>query len=209
MLNFKYYNTKYLIIVVLLLSFLIDKVLYAFVIPLLKTYGIDFFRAPGNVSLILIILLAYDKYLWKYPLLNKLVTIPNMSGRYKGLIKYNFEGQLGETKCVIEINQTASKIKLHTYFKNSSNEKSESISLIENIIKDTDGFYKVYFFYFNGGNKMDATLDAHEGANVLKYCPKIKNDKPKLIGHYFTNRNKQTKGEIEVSFKTKNIKGKY
>lgn len=209
MLNFKYYNTKYLIVVILLLSFVFDKIINDCLLPLLVSYNFGFIRVPGNVSLITLFLILYDNYLWKFPIFKLLVTIPNISGRYKGFIKYNFDGKLSKIKCIIEIIQTASNIKLHTYIKNSSNEKSQSISIIESIIKDTDNFYKVYFFYFNGGNKMDSTLDAHEGANVLKYYPKIKNDKSKLIGHYFTNRNIQTKGEIEVIFKSKKIKGKY
>ncbi|MCF6167087.1 hypothetical protein [Lutibacter sp.] len=209
MLNFKYYRTTPLIVIILLSSIGIDFCLENWIVPYLESKGIMHMRAPGNIAIIGGFLAFYDSYLWKLPIFRLLVNIPNVSGRYKGKIKYNFNEKYGEKECSIEVKQTASKIKVHSYFNNELNEKTDSKSLVEDVRLEEDGFFDIYMFYLNNGNKINSTLDCHEGANKLRYIPRNKENKAKLMGHYFTNRQIQTRGEIEVVFETKNLKGEF
>lgn len=206
--SFKYYHTTPLIIIILLLASGIDLVFTELLIPLMSNYDISFLRAPGNASLIGMFLLLYDKLLWKLNIFNLIVRIPDISGRYRGKINYEFKGVPGEKDCVVEITQTSSRIKIHSYFNNSKSERTSSKSLVENI-EEEDGFYNIYLYYFNSGSKENNILDCHEGANMLKFIPTTKNSPKKLVGHYFTNRNIQTRGSMEVEFETKELKGTF
>ena len=209
MLNFKYYKTTWLIFIIIVLAISIDFIFEECLVPYLKSKGIEFLRAPGNVTFIALILTFYDNFLWKLPVFNLLVNLPDVSGRYKGKIKFEFQGEKGEKECSIEVKQSASKIKIHSYFNNELNEKTDSRSLVEDIRLEEDGFFDIYLFYINNGNKINSTLDCHEGANKLRYIPANTDRKAKLIGHYFTNRQIQTRGEIETEFESKNLKGEF
>ncbi|KAB1064088.1 Cap15 family cyclic dinucleotide receptor domain-containing protein [Salibacter halophilus] len=204
--SFKYYYTTPLIVIILSLAGLIDLIIDGLLFPLMKDANIEFLRAPGNASLIASFLLLYDRVLWKLPVFNLLVDVPNINGRYEGKVKYEFHGSPGETECFVEVKQTSSAIKVNSYFKNENKPSTNSKSLVESIKKE-DGFHSIYLYYFNNGSKENADLDCHEGANMLKFIPAHNNEPQKLIGHYFTNRKEQTRGIMEVEFKSKKLKG--
>lgn len=206
--NFRYYNTTGLIILILLLAFVIDSLLKDALIPFMHQRHIELLRAPGNASLIGMFLILYDKVLWKWPVFSFLVNVPDMRGRYIGKIKYEFDGILQEKECAVEVTQTASKIKVHSYFSKENSSHTSSKSLIENI-EEEDGFYYVHLYYLNNGSKDTKDLDGHEGANMLKFIPKKENKNKTLTGHYFTNRKIQTRGSIEVEFNSKKLKGTF
>jgi len=207
--SLKYYKTGITITAIILLAGLFDLFFQKCLSPLLAEFLSNYngiLRAPSNATLIGLVLWFHNQCGWKYPVLNKLVTIPNMNGRYEGKINYEFDGKKEEKDCAIEIVQNATNIKINSYFSNAQGELTTSESLVEDI-KKKDGFYFVYFFYLNSGSKIDGSLDCHEGANVLKF---LRSDEGiKLVGHYFTNRKIQTRGVIEVVFKTKYRKGEF
>ncbi|GMN11365.1 hypothetical protein MTsPCn9_10280 [Croceitalea sp. MTPC9] len=209
MLSFKYYKTSWLIPVILILAAGLDFAIVEWLIPVLKERDMDFLRAPTNVALITGFLKVYDKYLWRFKGLNFLVNVPNMSGRYKGCVKYEWDKKKEKKPCFIEIKQTASKIKINGYFNDDNEESTDSYSLVEDIRLGEDTFYWIYFFYTNGGHKINATLDDHEGANVFKYLPAEIGGKAKLKGYYFTNRTVQTRGAIEAEYETNKLKGTF
>jgi hypothetical protein len=208
--NLRYYKITPLIVLILLLSAGIDYAISNLLIPLTENiFNLQNYRAPATTSLIGGVLFIYNGFLWRFPVFNLLLKVPDIAGRYKGKIKYEYNGKMGKKKCVIEVTQTASKIKIHSYFNNDNDEKTSSKSLVEDIKKDEDGFFEIYFFYLNSGSKIDGVLDCHEGANTLRFIP-AKNDKSqKLVGHYFTNRQNQTRGEIEVYFESKDLIGEF
>ena len=137
------------------------------------------------------------------------MAVPNMSGRYKGKVKYNLNNISGEKECYIEITQTASKIKVHSYFSDGLNENTSSKSLVEDIKHDEDGFFDIYLFYLNTGSKQNGGLDCHEGANKLRFLPGKEGKSNELIGHYFTGRQTQTRGEIEGTLVSNDLQGKF
>ncbi|KAB2815600.1 Cap15 family cyclic dinucleotide receptor domain-containing protein [Phaeocystidibacter marisrubri] len=190
----------------------------AWLVGWLVDWGISFLEQnsvsatpPATTALLLVILGLYDRFLWKLPLFQYMVDVPNMNGRYKGNLNYTFNGKPGSPECTIEIVQTASKIKICTYTKNHLGTVTESTSVAESIVKDESDFYSIYFFYQNGGTKESNQLDSHEGANFLKFIPANNrhNRLAKLKGHYFTNRQTQTKGEIEAEFEGNELKREF
>jgi len=207
--SFKYYRTIPLVIVILVLAGGLDAVIEGWLVHILEDKGIGFMRAPSNAAIIGGILLLYDKVLWKYPVLNWLVKVPNMAGRYKGFIHYEWNNKAETKECFIEVVQTASSIKLRSYFSNEHNEKTTSQSLVEDIRQELDGHFAVHLFYNNEGSKKDGVLDCHEGANKLRYLPGKKGEAAKLTGHYFTNRQTQTRGEMEANFVSTKLKGEF
>ena len=132
-----------------------------------------------------------------------------MSGRYVGKISFTFDDKPNEKDCVIEITQNASRIKICSYFNNANQEKTSSVSLVEDIKKGDDGFFTIYLFYLNKGSKGDGKLDSHEGANELKFICSDASKVKRLEGHYFTDRQVQTRGKIEAIFESKTLKGKF
>ena len=206
--SFRYYNTTALIFIILFLALGIDKLIQNLILPYMQVHHVALLRAPGNVSLIGMFLFLYDKVLWKWPVFNLIINLPDMRGRYTGKISYSFSGVQGEKECAVEITQTSSRIKIHAYFNNQDKEKTKSKSLVESV-EEEDGFYNLYLYYFNSGSKENNTLDCHEGANMLKFIPADGDTPQKLIGHYFTDRKIQTRGAMEVKFETKKLKGTF
>lgn len=209
--TFKYYKTIPLIASILILSGLVELCVGNWINPFLAKYlpmG-NHFRVPTTVSILGVLFYIYNQYLWKIPVFKLLMSVPNMSGRYEGKVKYEWDGLNNEKNCFIEVVQTASKIKVQTYFSDGVNENTSSKSLVEDIKHEEDGFFDIYLFYLNSGTKKNGELDCHEGANKLRFIPGRKTIKNQLIGHYFTNRQIQTRGEVEAIFISKKIKGMF
>jgi hypothetical protein len=208
--NFKYYKTKTLVIFVIILSILysllaeqIDKFL-----PANSTFKeiwkyIDLF---STVSLLFLTLLFIDEIGWKWKLFKWLVDIPNLNGRYEGTIESTFQTNGANTKkdCAIEITQTASKIKMFSYYGDpgTNNQTSSGKSLSEEIFKEADGFFSIYHIYLGEPNKLMTQLNVHSGSSSMKYHP----DEKKLIGSYYNDR--PNKGTLEVKFKQKKLLSK-
>jgi len=207
--NFKYYKTGYLITLIILFASILDWSIGTFLIPFLKNSHLDYLRIPSNALIISGFLLLYDRCLWKWPIFNLLVNVPNMSGRYVGQIRYTWKNEAKSLDCCVEIHQTASKIHVRSFFKNMNGQRTESRSFIESMARGDDGNHSIYLLYSNGGSKANRKLDHHEGANVLNYLQPTTGSPSKLTGYYFTNRQKPTKGEIEVVFESKNRKGEF
>ena len=209
--TFKYYRTTPLIVTIIILSGLVELIVGNYINPFIAKYLFvgSHFRVPTTVSLLGLLFYIYNQFLWKMPVLKLLMDVPDISGRYEGKIKYEWDGVNNEKKCFIEVVQTASKIKVHTYFSDGVNENTSSKSLVEEIKQDEDGFFDIYLFYLNSGTKQNGELDCHEGANKIRFIPGRNGKKNQLIGHYFTNRQTQTRGEIEAILISKELQGKF
>ncbi|MDR6540353.1 hypothetical protein ABIC56_000897 [Acinetobacter bereziniae] len=92
--NFKYYNTQRLILTILILSVIItpisnyiEKYITSFKdLNIIYSY-IGFF---STISIISLILLLTNNLFWKYPLFRWLVDLPNLNGRYEGVLTSSF-----------------------------------------------------------------------------------------------------------------------
>ena len=207
--TFRYYKVGKLIVVILALSTLLDYI-FKLIAPYFNMLSPDhIIRAPSNVAIILGVLALYNKTLWKYPFFRKLVTVPDLNGRYEGKLISDYtdgKGNKIEKFCVIEITQTASSIKVYSYFKydNDVLKNTSSISNLEDIYCGNDNFYHVRFIYQNQGSNTKDGFKKHDGFNDLKYFP----DTNTLMGPYFTDPDRKNKGIIEAKFISKQLKGR-
>lgn len=163
-----------------------------------KLWGYGFLQGIGPTAIVMLFLMAYDKWFWKLPLLNLMNTIPDLNDNYVGEISFHWNGEDGTKDCKLEIKQTCSNIKVKSIFNKEGKNDSQSISTESFIKNDKAGDQHLYFYYHNRGSCKDGdTLDPHDGMNVLEI---LKEEKViKLKGYYFTNRNPQTKGCMEVT----------
>ena len=208
---FRYYKPGMLISVILILSFLSGWTITFLSQIIDKIPECSDFKPPTVSAIIMGIFVILDKYGLKTPLIKKLFWVSNISGRYEGEIKYkNPITQEEETKpCAVEIKQTASFVKVKSYFEfnNENNkEKTESFSLVSSIIEDEDGSQELVFTYYNKGKR---GLAPSNGTNILKIL-KQKDGKTILDGVYYTDREpNQTKGEMRVEYKSNKLKNEY
>lgn len=210
--NFRYYKTVPLIILILTIGVILTPIsqhiegwissLDIEIINKIYSYNGIF----STVSLISLMLLLIDKYLWKCSFMKWLIDIPNLNGRYEGELVSSYRDDLGNNikkRCIIEIKQTASEIKIFSYYSdlNSDKQTSCSYSVLEEIISRDDNVFKLYYVYDNKAEILNELSD-HSGTCILQY---YSNEK-KLEGEYYNAR--AYKGNIKVSFKEKKLKGK-
>lgn len=163
-----------------------------------NVWGYGFLQGIGPTAIVMFFLAIYDKWLWKFPALNQMNSIPDLTGFYEGEISFHWSGQDGIKACKLEIKQTCSHIKVISIFSKTGENDSQSVSKEAFIKTDEIGDQHLYFYYHNRGSCKDGdTLDPHDGVNVLTIIQDQKSIK--LKGYYFTNRNPQTKGCMEVN----------
>lgn len=207
--NLRFYKISILIPAILVLASIFD-LLFNFIAPFITILSNQLIlKAPSNAVLIIGVLALYNKTLWKYPIFRKLVTVPNLNGRYEGKLISEYTDDNGnkiEKYCIIEITQTASSIKVYSYFEHDNDllKNSSSISNLEDIYCGNDNFYHIRFIYQNKGSNTKDGFKKHDGFNDLKYFP----DTKALMGPYFTDPERQNKGLIEVRYISKQIKGR-
>lgn len=165
---------------------------------LAKLWGYGFLQGIGPTVIVMCFLTLYDKCLWKLPILNLINTIPNLNGVYNGEIAYHYNGRDCAKSCKMVIKQTCSITKVKSIFNKEGENDTQSVSTEAFIKTDEAGDQYLYFYYHNPGScKNGDTLDPHDGMNVLEI---LKDEMAiKLKGYYFTNRNPQTKGCMEVT----------
>ncbi|HRH38844.1 MAG TPA: hypothetical protein PK760_10890, partial [Flavobacteriales bacterium] len=186
MLNFRYFRPKSLLWLVLVLAGVLGWLVDLLVEPLLQqvSWG-QHLRAPSVLALIMGVMWVYNNWLWRLPICNKLITVPDLSGSYRGTVRYHRDGRDMTKEAVMQIIQTASHVTVHSFFLFPAGEHMEethSVSTASDLSR-RDGFDHLDFLYRNSGDKYRGTTGAHEGWVSLKYLPESK----KLVGYYFTD----------------------
>ena len=194
-LSFRYYKSIPLISAIVVLVGL-----HSYVSSLIKSLPI-WVPSITITTFITVIFLLYDKLCWKK--VPFLLNIRDISGRYEGKLTTSYQ-QEKEIDIAIEISQSSSHIYIRQ-FNHDGLQNTKSFSVNENIERRKDGSIKISFAYKNEGVQSSAKYDEHSGFCVLTCTI----NKKKISGYYFTNRNPPTKGDIEVSFKNKKLKGSY
>ena len=193
--NFSYYKPVPLIG----LLFFILSSLYYILLPINNSFLITFI---SPIAITLIILLWYNRYMWKYCIFNLLVTVPNIGGKYAGNIQSSYKNDKGENillLCDVEIKQTASSIIIDsTFYKDHDKSIVSSISKSKTAVFEiTHNRQLLVFRYDNGGSiSSNDGLHQHEGTTVLHI--NLEKGKTELDGDYYNNRNPQTKGYIHL-----------
>lgn len=164
---------------------------------------------PSAGALMALLLWLIDEYWWNTPIIKHLYWTKDLSGRYEGEIEYEHPiSQKRESKpCVVEIEQTGSKLTLNSYFKKSNgDEYTVSKSISTSLVIDGHKNLSITYNYRNNGNPT-LKYSSYLGTNLLKV---MENEKGLFLeGHYFTDREPQTKGTLKVYFKTKTLKKEF
>lgn len=157
----------------------------------------------GILSALLIII---STYLWKFSPFKFLFWVDNFSGRYEGILSYQYKdktGQIqsGQLKHVKLVNQNGHRISVSSFtIKNDGTKSSLSVNKGMHIEKTEDEMhYRLIYNYLNEGST-EQGFPLHHGTDVVKF---IKNGNQKILsGEYYTNREPfQTKGEyIELKW---------
>lgn len=210
--NFKYYKTERLIILILVLTFFITPLSNLLEGAISKNKDLNslysYIGIFSTISILTFLLFLINQYLWKFKLLKWLVNIPNINGRYEGeLVSTYIDTSTNlptRKKCVIEVYQTASKIKIHSYYGdiNTHQQTSQANSISEEIIEQSNGLFEVYYIFSNAANTLETQLNNHIGTCSLKYFPDVK----LLEGEYYNQRG--LKGTIRVTFVQSNLLGR-
>lgn len=203
---FRYWKPRHLAGVILVIGTIVSYLISWLVPFLTDSFNINYYQFPATGAIVLIILGLINIHWWKHFPFKYFFWVPNMSGRYEGLIKYNYLGSEEEKQCFVEVIQNGLKIKVNSYFqKNNGSEKTLSKSLVETISPEDDGTYSIVLTYRNNG--IQGKFSEHCGTNILKF---INNGDGRFLkGIYYTNREPQTKGIMEVSFISKTLKNDY
>lgn len=178
------------------------------VITLISFFAIGLYIAKNHwgisiavTSAITVLLIAISKYLWKYKPFKWLFWTDNFSGRYEGILKYQYvdengNAQSGERRHVKVVNQNGSRISVASFTLLGDGTKSSPSYSKGMLVEPTeDGrHYQLTYSYLNEGNS-SIGFHSHFGTDVLKFIKK--GNSKELSGYYYTNRTPQTRGEYQ------------
>ena len=150
----------------------------------------------------------FEKYCWHWKYIQNVRTTlnipPDFRGRWEGTI--NRIGENNPHRFVLEVKQTLSKIWVYSY---SSRGLSQS-HIAEIASDDCEDTFTLCFLW-----QGDAAEIVHRNIpqgifNGYSLLQLYENENPKkLSGTYFTNREPQTKGKLELIWVTYNLKNKF
>lgn len=137
--------------------------------------------AGETISIALIIIGLYERWLWQFIPLEK---VPNIKGEYIGIIEYNYNGNPDKKETTISIKQSL----LSTNVKITTNEITSS-TITSSIVLENKEYVLYYTYITNPKNK-------YSKENPIQYgtCRVIIKSKTELQGTYWTTR--QTIGDI-------------
>ncbi len=181
----------------------------AFGIYFLNTHTSIAIPLLGGVSIILTIVAAK---LWNKKLFNWMFWVDDISGKYLGTLKYRFvlDGKLveGELEHVKVINQNGHRISVTSFTKRkdgSYSSTSQNNGVYVDKTKDENHFQLIYNYLNEGSTEQG--FPTHFGTEIIKIIGK--GNKKKVIGRYFTEREPQTKGEINLKWVSDNLEHEF
>jgi len=155
-----------------------------------------FVELPSMPAVYALLFYLFDKYFWKWGIFRKfkIIIAEDLSGEWEGISKSSYDNFKADTKIILKIGQTATKIKINGVF-----DSSKSVSFNESFAySEVDNNVALFYFYRNEPNcDAEKTMAMHEG------CVKLVYDKAKksMEGSYYSGRDRNNYGTIKVSKK--------
>lgn len=149
--------------------------------------------APSVAGFYGLIYVAFDKLAWKLPLARKvgLVKVPDLNGKWLGIVKPSGGEHAFEHPAAVEINQTWRDlcIRLRT-------ENSGSRSVIGAVITQEAGEAVLNYEYVNEPNAQAVDgMHMHRGTARLR----LTGDGEVLEGEYYTGRDRKSHGTLRLN----------
>lgn len=210
--NFKYFRISALVPFILILGLILQPV-SDWIEDSLKVYPrlstiVDYIDTLSTLGMITLFLAFMNVWGWRLQIFKWLVDLPNLNGRYIGRLTSSYvdpsTGRNVEKDCVLEVKQSASGIHIHAYYGDLATQtlSSASFTTSEQIIKESNGFFTVYYIFTNEPETLSVQLNNHDGTSKFKYFP----DTQVLDGEYYNRRGNT--GKINVRFVQKKLLGR-
>lgn len=142
--------------------------------------------AGETISVALILMGIYELWLWQC---NPFERIPNIEGKYIGIIEYNYNGKQDKKNTIVTIKKTL----LSTNIKVTTNEITSS-TLSSSIVMENKEYVLYYTYITNPKSKYSKENPIQYGA-----CRVIVKSKTELQGIYWTTSH--TTGDIYLKRK--------
>ncbi|MFZ2906279.1 MAG: hypothetical protein WAZ98_08760 [Cyclobacteriaceae bacterium] len=150
-----------------------------------------------------------NSQLWNIRPFSWMYSVPDFSGRYEGVLRYEYMNDKGETISdtlphIKVIVQNGSDVVVNSWTKKKDGEmSSKSVSIDATIEKKRDGTFTLIYNYLNDGNS-PLGFSPHYGTEVMTIVEN--GDGRHLIGKYYTERQPyQTKGKIDLKYVSKDL----
>ena len=137
--------------------------------------------------------LLFDRYLWKWTILRRVMLVPDLNGKWecrgktvlrKGeSVEFKWEGTL-------TITQSWSKVLVHL-----STSQASSRSVAASIFHDQGVGYRLLYQYKNEPKPGEGELRIHAGSVEMAFDETCENGS----GHYFTDSHRNTVGVMELN----------
>lgn len=135
----------------------------------------------------------FDNYFWKFSFFRRIgiIIADDLNGKWIGIVKSSYDDFKADIEAELNIKQTATRIKICGTFN-----QSKSVSVHENFSRSEIDNNVALFYFFRNEPKYDAvaTMAIHEGSAKLIYDK----DKDELNGYYYSGRDRNNHGTIEV-----------
>lgn len=208
--NFKNYKTSTLVSFIVILAIFCNAIylkLDEFLIQFARIKEIsNYLGFLSILGLMTLVIKLIDSYFWKSEITNLIIEIPDLNGRYEGVMTSSYIDPITkkamEMKCVMEIIQNASNVHVFTYIGKKDVLTSSSETICEVLKKKENGFYTLYYNYRNNSN-LNVEFNDHKGTAYLDFFPDIES----LQGNYFNER--RNNGSIDVKLVSKNLIGRF
>lgn len=187
---------------------------FVFIWPLKYSFSLGLFFSclSYGCTLTTLFWFAWDRFLWKWPIIRRLINTPNLSGRWIGTYQRTSPGNDGVAHSyVLEITQRYSTIWCDTYQENGSQSYGSFCELFDLL----NGWLSVSFYWEGTPHteqekaKELQRADPYKGFTTLTYYPPNKKKKlpSELHGSYFTDRG--TYGDINIKFEQRFLLKRY
>ena len=160
------------------------------------------FDMPSLVGFYGLFYAAFDKWLWRMPLVrgSGLVNVPDLNGRWDGKITSSFDEHQSQIEATIQVHQTWTRIRIDLETKNS-----KSLSQTASIITEIPGGALVTYEYLNEPKAHSTTtMHTHRGSARHTWC--IVNGREMFDGEYYTGRDRVTFGALHFKKSKKKVK---
>lgn len=162
-----------------------------------KLWGYGWLQGIGPTVIVGLVLFSYDRWAWRWRGFSLMNTVPDLNGVYRGEILFTRNGEEGRKSCQMRVRQRCSHIKVTCTFGTQNDGETRSVSTHAMIEEDVSGEHKLIFLYHNDGSHMTGnSVTCHDGTNILNV--ETIDSILHLTGHYYTNREPQTKGRIKL-----------
>lgn len=209
--NFKYFKIAGLIPLILILALVLQPI-SNWLEKLLKDHEqlkgiVSNINSLSTIGMITLLLTFINFQGWKLSIFKWLIDVPNLNGRYKGQLISSYRDANGNPvvkDCVLEIKQSASSVHVFAYYGDpgANIQSSRSYTVSEQIIKEQNGFFLLYYIFTSEPETTSLQLNNHDGTAKFKYFSDIKT----LEGEYYNRRSNF--GTIKVSFESKKLLGR-